>query len=345
MGQATVCQSPAALVRSADGSQCVRVSTGVPEAFPHLAGDPPSAALVTCKPAEGSSRDLAQHRLFLGSASGDLHMITSALEAGVNVETRQVLHPRIKVPASRAFFEEEGVLHQSLSNEPEETVELVGGVFRLQGTGRPPRCKDAMRGRGSTPLMVAAKAGLPEVVAHLLKARASPYSKDEHGQQALHMAASAGCRESCKALLHARASPCILDDCSRNAFACLPPACTADVLDRVQWVALLRPRDWTTLAVAAATAGTDEPSSPEASRRARRPATQRPRPTPTSTLAVAAAAAAAATSGPPNALVPATAPRHSAASEAVNEWSAPASDVPVPEMTSDDSLFGASMLV
>jgi hypothetical protein len=133
--------------------------------------------------------------------------------------------------ASRFFHEEpDSVLHQTLSNEPQETVEFVGGVFhRLQGTER---CM------GQTPLMLAAKSGRAEAVMLLIQSDANPRAKDEDGMEPLHFAAASGCRDCCKALLRARASPTELDSAGRDAFAILPRLCTADELDRVQWAAL-----------------------------------------------------------------------------------------------------------
>jgi len=169
-----------------------------------------------------------------------------AVEAGADIETRQhrsvQLQSRSQSSRAGYFHEEDSVLHQTLSNEPQETIEFVGGVFRLQG-GDGIGGKEASRGPGQTPLMLAARAGHGQAVQLLLSMRAMPHVKDEEGMQPLHYAASSGCRECCKALLHARASPTVLDGSGRDPFACLPPLSTADELDRVQWAALLAPRE------------------------------------------------------------------------------------------------------
>lgn len=133
------------------------------------------------------------------------------------------------------------MLNQTLSNEPQETIEFVGGVFRLQGAGGD-READPSQSLGQTPLMLAARAGHAEAVTLLLQMGAMPVAKDEDGMQPLHYAACSGCRECCKVLLHARACAGVRDAIGRDAFACLPTRCTSDQLDKVQWAALLAPR-------------------------------------------------------------------------------------------------------
>mmetsp|Transcript_67742 Transcript_67742/g.107319 ORF Transcript_67742/g.107319 Transcript_67742/m.107319 type:complete len:305 (+) Transcript_67742:79-993(+) len=197
---------------------------------------------MTCGSSHPPSRDPelqargGSRRLWEASVAGDVETIRDAIEAGIDIEARQSRSNGIRMQVkttSRFFQEDDRVVHQTLSNEPEETVEFVGGVFhRLQGVERD-------RSSGQTPLMLAARASRPQAVVALLELRGSPYLKDELGMQPLHYAASAGCRECCKALLHARASPAVLDSSGRDAFACLPRTSIADQFDRVQWAALL----------------------------------------------------------------------------------------------------------
>lgn len=179
---------------------------------------------------------VVSRRLWDASVAGDVDKIKAAIEAGADIEARKASNSGIRMQVrqtSRFFGEDDKVVHQTLSNEPEETIEFVGGVFhRLQGA-------DQGVSSGQTPLMLAAKAGRPQAVAALLEMRGNPYLKDEMGMQPLHHAASASCRECCKALLHARASPAVLDNSGRDAFACLSRSCIADQFDRVQWAALL----------------------------------------------------------------------------------------------------------
>lgn len=183
---------------------------------------------------------LARTRLWEASDAGDVEAILAALEAGAEVEARQLRNLRPHARSRAGYFhDEDRVVHQTLSNEPQETIELVGGVFRLQG---PDGAAEPSRSLGKTALMLAATGGRSQAVALLLRMRATPHLKDEEGMQPLHFAASAGCRECCKALLHAKALPTVLDGRGRDAFACLPLASTADDLDRVQWAALLAPR-------------------------------------------------------------------------------------------------------
>eukprot|EP00928_Gymnodinium_smaydae_P059175 TRINITY_DN4241_c0_g1_i1.p4 TRINITY_DN4241_c0_g1~~TRINITY_DN4241_c0_g1_i1.p4 ORF type:complete len:124 (-),score=20.13 TRINITY_DN4241_c0_g1_i1:69-440(-) len=92
---------------------------------------------------------------------------------------------------------------------------------------------------GLTPLMCASREGRANVVALLLRARASMDARDEDGMQALHLACSGGHFECCRQLLKAGARASEPDLDGRDAYACLPTDCVANDHARA-WETLLR---------------------------------------------------------------------------------------------------------
>jgi len=231
------------------------------DAFSPIVHDESGLLPFTCGPERRpvASHEVTKLQLIRASVDGNVPIIQAALKAGADIEVRHAKnfshghdlakigivesHARTESRSPAYFAEEDSVLHQTLSNEPEETVEFVGGVFRLQAR-QVRSMKDGVRECGVTPLMLAARAGHVQAVMCLLQNHADPHAKDEHDMQPLHYAATAGCRECCKALLRAKASPLAWNDAGRDAFDCLPRGSMADDLDRMQWAALLRTQEF-----------------------------------------------------------------------------------------------------
>lgn len=183
---------------------------------------------------EAAIRD---HELLEASSVGDLERIRAAVASGANVEARQRpdawLHAEAAVVAQEPTESEEDF---------QEVLVLDDGFFHHGGLGVPERLNpnDA---KGLTPLMRAAKAGMPLAVELLLNIRATPHAQDSTGLTPLHFAAQAGCHHCCAALLKAGANRFVLDDGFLDAYAYVPPYLLQAQEHQKVWAALLRPEE------------------------------------------------------------------------------------------------------
>lgn len=181
---------------------------------------------------EAAVRDAS---LLQASSAGDLEAIRAAISAGANMEARQ----------SSATAANDTAREPTDSEEDFQEVLVLedgGSVFHPGGFGfpeRPPLRDD----HGLTPLMRAAKSGMPQAIALLLELKATPHSQDETGLTPLHYAAQAGCRQSCSVLLSSGANRWVLDDAFLDAYAHVPRHLLEAPQDKATWATMLRPEE------------------------------------------------------------------------------------------------------